>query len=258
MASGRGTPVVLVHGALGDYRQWDGIVSRLKSRHRTVALSRRCHWPNSPPDGRVAYSVESHRDDLLALLRSIGEPVHLAGHSYGALVVLSAALGEPALLRSLILIEPPLSGLLPAAAKGLDAELTSRASMLAAMRAQIAAGDDEAASVTLIDWVQERVGGFAALPESACAQLLANAATIGPTYATAPQNITCAHLRTLRIPVLVLNGALSRPFYRFAASAATACMSGALTAEIPQSGHMAIVESPAATAALMLEFMAAL
>src|SRR4029078_11693741 len=79
-ATGRGPALILVHGALGDYRQWDSIASRLQPHFRVVAVSRRFHWPNNPPAATVDYSVESHRDDLFALLHSIAGPVHLVGH----------------------------------------------------------------------------------------------------------------------------------------------------------------------------------
>ena len=256
MVSGRGVPVVLVHGALGDYRQWNAVGARLRSRFRVVALSRRLHWPNAPSPAGGAYTIESHRDDLLALLGTLEEPVHLVGHSYGALVVLSAVLAAPQLVRSLVLIEPPLTGLLPVAGSGLDAELASRSAMLAAMRADIAAGADEAASVRLIDWVQAAAGGFIALPESGRAQLLANAHTIGPTYAIAPQSMTCVQLQDIRLPTLVLHGALTRTFYRLAAQAAAACIAHTRSAEIADAGHMAIIENPGATALLLRMFFA--
>jgi pimeloyl-ACP methyl ester carboxylesterase len=248
IAYGHGPVVVCIHGALGDYRQWDSIGSALRRNFRVVALSRRQHWPAQPSASAAAYSVESHRDDLFVLLRSIGERVHLVGHSYGALVALSAALADPALLRSLIVIEPPLHGLLTAATIGLEAELASRGAMVATMRSQIRAGDDRGASVTLIDWVQSGAGGFAALLEKHRAQLLDNAATIGPTYATPPPPLACAQLRDVAVPTLVLSGARTRLFYGLAAEATAACIPRARAAKIAQAGHMAIIDNPRATA----------
>jgi pimeloyl-ACP methyl ester carboxylesterase len=256
IASGRGSAIVFVHGALGDLRQWQAIGVALRPRHRIIALSRRHHWPNTLQTADVAYSVESHRDDLLALLRSLGAPVHLVGHSYGALVVLSAALAAVP-LKSLVLIEPPLHGLLVATAPGLHDELASRGAMVAAMRAQLRGGDDDAACVTLFDWVQAEAGGFAALPPEIRAQLLANARTLGPTYATAPPAIDCAQLRRLAVPALVLRGARTRPFYRLAAESAARCIPGARCDVIADAAHMAIVENPAATAQAIDTFVAA-
>ena len=40
---GSGPDVVLVHGSLGDYRQWNAIVERFESNYRVIAVSRRYH-----------------------------------------------------------------------------------------------------------------------------------------------------------------------------------------------------------------------
>lgn len=256
IATGQGPPLILVHGALGDYRQWRPIVEHLQSRFRVVALSRRYHWPNDPPAPNARYSVEGHRDDLLALLRSVGQPAHLAGHSYGAVVVLSAVLAEPSLASSMILIEPPLPGLLSPTTASPEDEHASRAAMVAALQAHVSAGENEAASVTLFDWVQGGAGGFAALPDVDRRQLLENVMTIGPTYATPPPQFTCAQLAQVRVPTLVLNGADSRMFYRRSGRAAVTCIPGAQLASIARAKHMVIAENPHATAASMLEFLA--
>lgn len=45
---GSGPDVVLIHGALGDYRQWEQIGTVLSSSYRVIAVSRGFHWPNPP------------------------------------------------------------------------------------------------------------------------------------------------------------------------------------------------------------------
>ena len=52
---GRGAPVVLVHGSVSDYRTWSVVQPRFAERYRTIAFSRRYHWPNEriPSDHRV-------------------------------------------------------------------------------------------------------------------------------------------------------------------------------------------------------------
>jgi pimeloyl-ACP methyl ester carboxylesterase len=49
--------------------------------------------------------VEREFDDIAAVVSSLGEPVHLLGHSYGAFCALEAALRSQA-IRSLMLYEP--------------------------------------------------------------------------------------------------------------------------------------------------------
>ena len=118
--AGQGPEVVLVHGSLGDYRQWEPIAGHLQARYRTIAISRRFHWPHPMTSRRDVYTYEAHRDDLLSYLRGAAHPVHLVGHWYGAGVVLLAALADPSLVRSMVLIEPAFGSLLPSASEGLE------------------------------------------------------------------------------------------------------------------------------------------
>lgn len=55
----------------------------------------------------AAYALEREVEDLHAVLRHVGEPAHLVGHSFGARVCLAAA--PEAELRSLTLYEPPIA-----------------------------------------------------------------------------------------------------------------------------------------------------
>jgi pimeloyl-ACP methyl ester carboxylesterase len=256
IVTGAGPRVVLVHGALGDYRQWAPIAGRLQARYRVVDISRRYHWPNAAPSPDAPYSYESHRDDLLTYLRASGGPVHLVGHSYGAGIVLLAALREPRAIRSLVLIEPPFGSLLPDTTPDLEDELADRLSTIATVQALARTGDTDGASRRLIEWAQGGPGGFAALGPDIQRALLENAATIGPTYATAPPAVSCDALRHLRTRTLVVNGERTRRFYRAVGDRAAACIPGARRARIPQAGHMTIVERPEETAALMMTFLA--
>ncbi len=254
-ARGRGPDVVLIHGALGDYRQWDPIGLLLSSRYRVIAVSRRFHWPNPPPTGSVSYSFEGHSADLDELLRSFRRRVHLVGHSYGAGVALLTALRHPELVRSLTLIEPPFGSLVSPAAAGFSAELASRDSMVAVLRADVQAGSIERAAEVLIDWVEGEPGGFRHLPQAAQDELLTNAATAGPTYAVPAPRVSCGQLGRLRLPVLVLRGEETRLWYRFIAEATAGCIQGAEAGVIPTARHMTFVENPSGTASRILSFI---
>ena len=128
--------------------------------------------------------------------------------------------------------------------------------MVATLKHQVAAGDNAGAAVTLFDWAQGGTGGFAALPGASRRHLLANAATIGPTYSTPAPHLDHMHLASLRIPALILNGARTRPVYELSGLAAAASIPNAKSAVIADARHMVIVERPDATAMSMLEFLA--
>jgi pimeloyl-ACP methyl ester carboxylesterase len=254
--AGAGPGVVLVHGSLGDYRQWEPFVDALPGRYAVVAVSRRWHWPHPASPAGVPYTYEAHRDDLLQYLRGRGGRVHLVGHSYGAGIVLLAALAEPSLIRTLVLIEPAFNSLLPDAAPGLDEEMASRSSMLADVRSLAQRGDAAAAGRRLIDWVQGGEGGFAGLPEWVQTALLDNAITAGPTVGYAPPEVTCGQLQDLRVPTLVVTGERTRRYYRLIAERVACCVPGAVAATLSDAAHMTIVERPAQAADLVGSFLA--
>src|SRR5688572_31913597 len=128
-------------------------------------VSRRHHWPGPMPAAGERYTYELHRDDVLALLERLPGPAHLVGHSYGAGVVLLAALQAPERVRSLTLIEPAFGMLLPEAGAGLAEEKSPRVAALGQVRALVDAEKHLEAAEVLIDWVQGGRGGVAQLPE---------------------------------------------------------------------------------------------
>lgn len=105
---GCGESLIFVHGSSSDYRTWHRQHHEFGGNFRSIAYSRRYHWPNKHiPDG-ADYSMAEHVDDLRNLIRALkAEPAHLVGHSYGAFICLLLAIREPQLMRTLVLAEPP-------------------------------------------------------------------------------------------------------------------------------------------------------
>lgn len=120
---GQGQPVLFVHGSNGDHRTWQAQQDELSQQFRTVAFSRRYHWPNLPIGDDVDYAMPQQLDDLRAVVGSISsDPVHLVGHSYGAFLCLLLAISDPSSVRTLVLGEAPVIPLvlkLPPTPRGL-------------------------------------------------------------------------------------------------------------------------------------------
>lgn len=111
---GKGVPVVLVHGGLEDYSVWQPQMEALSQRYRTIAYSRRYNYPNPRLSPGTDYSAIVDAEDLAALIRKLKlAPAHVVGVSYGAYTALFLALRHPALVRSLVLSEPPVLRWLP-------------------------------------------------------------------------------------------------------------------------------------------------
>ncbi|MEN8114404.1 MAG: alpha/beta fold hydrolase, partial [Actinomycetota bacterium] len=94
--------VVLVHGATMDASVW---------RYQSEALFDAGFDPiavdlpgHGESEGEASSTVKGYAGWLLAYLTTLEEPVHLVGHSMGALVVLEAAAVKPEGVRSVTLI----------------------------------------------------------------------------------------------------------------------------------------------------------
>ncbi len=101
--SGKGPPLVLVHGTAEDQSRWIPILRPLAEHFTVYAIDRRGR--NGSGDAQ-AYSLQDEASDILAVVEAIDTPVHLLGHSYGALCLMEAALRADH-LGKLILYEPP-------------------------------------------------------------------------------------------------------------------------------------------------------
>ncbi|MEU1130415.1 alpha/beta fold hydrolase [Streptomyces sp. NPDC005900] len=104
---GRGPEILLVHGGAGPRTTW-GALAPLADRWTLAYAHRRGYPPSPPPHVRQDFAVDAR--DLAPLLA--GRP-HVVAHSYGVLGTLLAAAATPHAVRSLTLIEPPLSHLVP-------------------------------------------------------------------------------------------------------------------------------------------------
>ncbi len=122
LQSGTGVPVILIHGGLGDYREWSAQIEPFSQYYHVVDYSRRYNYPNNNAE-RPDHSAVVEAADLAALLDALKlERVHLVGYSYGALTALFFATQHPERLRSLTLAEPAIMKWLPQIPGG-EAEL---------------------------------------------------------------------------------------------------------------------------------------
>ncbi|RQG91197.1 alpha/beta hydrolase [Natrarchaeobius halalkaliphilus] len=106
--TGSGPPLVLVHGADVDHRFWDvsGVRQSLAEHHTVYAMDRRGHGESEHPD---EFELDREFEDIVAVVDSIDEPVHLVGESGGAFSSLEAVLRTDN-VRTLTLHEPPVPG----------------------------------------------------------------------------------------------------------------------------------------------------
>jgi len=108
---GVGEPVVLVHGG-SDLRIWEHQEAAVAYAFRSIAYSRRYARPNADIEPGIDDQMLPHVEDLAALLNALrAAPAHLVGHSWGGFVALLTAVRHRNLVRSLVLVEPPVISL---------------------------------------------------------------------------------------------------------------------------------------------------
>jgi pimeloyl-ACP methyl ester carboxylesterase len=100
--SGKGPPLLLVHGATADHTTtWRFVLPEFERRFTVHAMDRRGRGGSGDSP---TYELQREAEDVAAVVDSIGEPVCLLGHSFGALCAMEAAL-LTANLRRLVLYE---------------------------------------------------------------------------------------------------------------------------------------------------------
>jgi pimeloyl-ACP methyl ester carboxylesterase len=106
--SGRGEPVVFIHGAfIADTFRPLLAEPSLAGHYRLILYHRRGYAGSSRASEPV--SVAQQAADCRALLHHLGvERAHVVGHSYGGIVALQLALDAPSVAHSLALLEPGL------------------------------------------------------------------------------------------------------------------------------------------------------
>lgn len=103
--AGSGPPLVLLHGILGDSRDWREQLEGL-SQHFTVIAwdAPGCGLSDDPPEG--AFDADAYADCLAGLLKGMDAgPAHVAGLSWGGGLALHFYQRHPAMVQSLILAD---------------------------------------------------------------------------------------------------------------------------------------------------------
>ena len=89
---GEGSPLVCVHGTLGDFRVWSPVLGPLSRRHRVVALSLRHFFPEHWDGTGSDFTIAQHVADVIGFIQAIdGRPVDLLGHSRGGHIAFRVA-----------------------------------------------------------------------------------------------------------------------------------------------------------------------
>jgi pimeloyl-ACP methyl ester carboxylesterase len=101
---GPGAPVVFSHGLLMSGRMFDAQIAALRDRFRCVSFDHRGQGRSAV--AASGYDLETVAGDAAALLRALSLiPCHFVGHSMGGFVGMRLAARQPAMIRSLVLLD---------------------------------------------------------------------------------------------------------------------------------------------------------
>lgn len=232
--TGAGPPLVLVHGSTADHARWDSVRSTFADHFTVYAIDRRGRGESGDAP---EYELERESEDVAAVVDSIGEPVTLLGHSYGAICALEAALGTDQ-LRTLALYEPPL----PVSDRDPDSE-----NVLAEMEALVDDGENEQA---LVLFFREIVGAPSAELDALRsapnwpARVDAVHSVVREERARKAYEFDAGRFAELTTPTLLVTGSESSPFLREATDALDDALPNSRVVVLDGQGHAAMNTAP--------------
>jgi pimeloyl-ACP methyl ester carboxylesterase len=251
---GSGPPLVLVHGSVSDYREWDLQMRSLAKHYRVIAYSRRYHWPNLPAGTAADASVERQAEDLAAIIRALGiAPAHIVAHSFGGAVALELALRHPEMVRSLVLAEPGVRSVLGELPESDPVSKESQA-VRAEMKEAFATGDAERIVRTYAARVAP--GEYEKAPRQVREMLVVNVPAFQLDYNARRSAFSCADAQRIKAPALVICGDRSPRGLQLIAEKTAECLMGAKFVRIAGATHWMQRAHARAFNAAVLSFLA--
>jgi pimeloyl-ACP methyl ester carboxylesterase len=248
---GTGPTIVFVPGSWATRSAWRGVIEALGNRFRTVTTSLPGYGGTRESRTPTDTSIDRQAEIVEAVIRHAGSPVHLVGHSFGALACLDVALCAQVPLMSLTLIEPVVFGLLRQAG-----ELALHEQFVA-MRADyigsFESGDKQAAR-RVVDYLTGQ-GSFDTLP-SRLREYIVEATPTHVLDMRSGFDPSTAALANILLSSLVIRGERSAPSLRRSAEILSGALANASLHTIPGASHFMTATHTAELAQLIGDHVA--
>lgn len=247
-----GRPVLALHCTIAHSGVWAGLAAAMKGQASFIAPDMLSHG-RSPDWDRQGDLYDRLTE---ATLEHLTEPMDLIGHSFGAAIALRLAVEHPALVRSVVLIEPVYFAVAQQDAPDLVAEYAH----VAQPCMDALASGDEPLAARLFNrlWAGDRGPRWSDMPETARAGMVRGIHLVSEVENELIMD-SKGLLRPVRIahanmPVLLLHGALTHPVMVAINSGLKSRLPMAESAVIEGAGHMAPISHPTETGALIEAF----
>jgi len=227
--------MLMIHGSAADHTTWSiQLASPLRERFTMIAYDRR----------PTATTVEEHAADAAEVLA--GERALIVGSSFGAVVGLELMRTRPELCAGAVLIEPPMAAS--------DDETAAPATFLAELDRIAAAQGGPAAGefflrTVLGDEAFDRIPrAFQERSKQKWAEIRADSAALLAYRPRYPE------LAAVTMPVLLLGGDRSAPYFRATLDALAAALPHARIETVKGAGHMLHADARSTFADLLVAF----
>ena len=223
---GSGPAVLLSHGYSATSRMWEGQVAALKDRYRVITWDMRGHGKSDSPADQAKYSEEATCGDMAGILKALGiEKAVVGGLSLGGYMSLAFNVRYPEMVNALMLFDTGPGYKNPVAREGWNKTAEQRA-------------------------VNFETKGLEALGRGAEVRVAQHTSAEGLAKAARGMlaqfdSRIIESLETITVPTLVLVGAKDEPFLG-ATDYMIKKIPGSTSAVIPDAGHAANIDQPAA------------
>jgi pimeloyl-ACP methyl ester carboxylesterase len=252
--TGRGDPLVLVHGGWSDLHNWQPVVSGLAQSFQVVAVDRRGHGQSERPQQQG--TRRDQEDDLAALIEGLDRgPAHVAGTSFGGSIAIGLAARRPELVHSVIAHEPPLMSLV-AGDPDLQPLMEEVGGRVQTVLERVVRGDVEAGARQFVEEVALGPGAWEQLPEPLRETMIDSAPAFvaeqrDPNWA----GLDVAELSRVDLPVLLTQGDQSPPWFPGIVAKLAELIDGSEVRTYRGAGHAPHVTHPDDYVATVTDFL---
>jgi len=237
--------IVLSHALGCDLSMWDELATALSATHRVIAYDHRGHGNSETPAGE--YTLEQLAEDAARLVATVArEPIVWVGLSMGGMVGQELALRHPAQVRALVIANSS-GGYGPEAKPMWQQRIDAVKSggmhaVVEAVMARYFSDAFRAARAGTVARFRRRVLTTDADGYIGCCHAVMNVDTL-------------PRLSQIKMPTLVIAGALDQGAPVAMSEAMAARIDGAQLVALPDASHISVIEQPARFRAAVEKFV---